>query len=196
LRENLQLEIRRLHEELGITFIYVTHDQEEALVMSDRIAVMNQGRIEQLGTPIDLYDRPNSRFVAEFIGESNFLEGTALDGGDHVNPVRVGDEVISAVGREDVTSGMPVVLAVRPEKLSFAEERPEEPLAPLNRLGATVREGTFIGEMRRYVVETERGLRLTLKQPLRYGIRYYEPGDRVELEWHVEDTRIVSIATD
>ena len=196
LRENLQLEIRRLHQELGITFIYVTHDQEEALVMSDRIAVMNQGRIEQLGSPIDLYDRPNSRFVAEFIGESNFLEGTALDGGDHANPVRVGEEFISAVGREDVTSGMAVVLAVRPEKLSFAEERPTEPLAPLNHLGATVREGTFIGEMRRYVVETEGGLRLTLKQPLRYGIRHYEPGDRVELEWHVEDTRIVSIATD
>jgi spermidine/putrescine ABC transporter ATP-binding subunit len=196
LRENLQLEIRRLHEELGITFIYVTHDQEEALVMSDRIAVMNQGRIEQLGSPIDLYDRPNSRFVAEFIGESNFLEGTALDGRDHVNPVRVGDEVISAVGREDVMSGMEVVLAVRPEKLSFAEERVSEPLAPLNRLSATVREGTFIGEMRRYVVETERGLRLTLKQPLRYGIRHFEPGDRVDLEWHVEDTRIVSIATD
>lgn len=164
--------------------------------MSDRIAVMNHGRIEQLGSPIDLYDRPNSRFVAEFIGESNFLEGIALDGGDRVNPVRVGEEVISAVGREDVTSGMPVVLAVRPEKLSFAEERVSEPLAPLNRLSATVREGTFIGEMRRYVVETERGLRLTLKQPLRYGIRHYEPGDRVELEWHVEDTRIVSIATD
>jgi spermidine/putrescine ABC transporter ATP-binding subunit len=196
LRESLQLEIRRLHEELGITFIYVTHDQEEALVMSDRIAVMNQGRIEQLGSPIELYDRPNSRFVAEFIGESNFLEGTALESNDHVNPVRVGDEVISAVGREDVTNGMTVVLAVRPEKLSFAEERPAEPLGPLNRLGATVREGTFIGEMRRYVVETERGLRLTLKQPLRYGIRHFEPGDRVELEWHVEDTRIVSIASD
>jgi putative spermidine/putrescine transport system ATP-binding protein len=192
----LQLEIRRLHEDLGITFIYVTHDQEEALVMSDRIAVMNQGRIEQLGSPIDLYDRPNSRFVAEFIGESNFLDGTALDGGDRINPVRVGDDVISAVGRDDVKTGMPVVLAVRPEKLSFAEERPAEPLTPLNRLIATVREGTFIGEMRRYVVETEGGLRLTLKQPLRYGIRHFEPGDRVELVWHVEDTRIVSIATD
>jgi spermidine/putrescine ABC transporter ATP-binding subunit len=195
LREGLQLEIRRLHEELGITFIYVTHDQEEALVMSDRIAVMNQGRIEQLGSPVDLYDRPNSRFVAEFIGESNFLNGIALDGGSRVNQVRIGDDVVSAIGREDVASGMGVVLAVRPEKLSFREEGEALPLEQLNHLATTVREGTFIGEMRRYVVETAAGLRLTLKQPLRYGIRHYEPGDEVELEWHVEDTRIVSIAS-
>ena len=119
----------------------------------------------------------------------------ALDGGSRVNRVRVGDEVVSAIGREDVASGMGVVLAVRPEKLSFREEREALPLAQLNHLATTVREGTFIGEMRRYVVETAAGLRLTLKQPLRYGIRHYEPGDEVELEWHVEDTRIVSIAS-
>ncbi len=73
LRENLQLEMRRLHADLGITFIYVTHDQEEALTMSDRIAVMNDGKVAQIGRPEDLYDRPTSRFVAGFIGESNFL---------------------------------------------------------------------------------------------------------------------------
>ncbi len=73
LRENLQLEMRRLHADLGITFIYVTHDQEEALTMSDRIAVMNDGKVAQVGAPEDLYDRPSSRFVAGFIGESNFL---------------------------------------------------------------------------------------------------------------------------
>jgi len=193
LREGLQLEIRRLHQNLGITFIYVTHDQEEALVMSDRIAVMNHGRIEQLGSPVDLYDRPNSRFVAEFIGESNFLEGVALDSGARSIQVRVGDAVVSAIRREDVTSGMQVVLAVRPEKLSFRDKFEVIPLEQLNHLAATVREGTFIGEMRRYVVETADGLRLTVKQPLRYGIRHFEPGDQIELEWHIEDTRIVSI---
>ena len=73
LRENLQLEMRRLHADLGITFIYVTHDQEEALTMSDRIAVMNDGKVAQVGRPEDLYDRPCNRFVADFIGESNFL---------------------------------------------------------------------------------------------------------------------------
>ena len=75
LRESLQLEMRRLHADLGITFIYVTHDQEEALTMSDRIAVMNEGLIAQVGSPEDIYDRPCDRFVASFIGESNFLPG-------------------------------------------------------------------------------------------------------------------------
>ena len=75
LREHLQLEIKALHDQLGVTIMYVTHDQQEALVMSDRIAVMNQGRIEQIGAPGELYDEPASRFVASFIGESNFLDG-------------------------------------------------------------------------------------------------------------------------
>src|SRR5690606_9298576 len=75
LRERLQLEIKALHEQLGVTIIYVTHDQEEALVMSDRVAVMNEGHIEQCGRPTELYDEPSSRFVASFIGESNFIEG-------------------------------------------------------------------------------------------------------------------------
>src|SRR5262249_57739410 len=82
LREELQLEMKRLHQQLGITFIYVTHDQREALIMSDRIAVMNQGRIEQAGSPSDLYDRPATRFVAGFLGETNFPvgEGAGLMG--------------------------------------------------------------------------------------------------------------------
>lgn len=80
LREHMQLEIRRLHQELNATFIYVTHDQEEALTMSDRICLMNQARVEQLGTPLDLYDRPISRFAADFLGHSNILEGNALAG--------------------------------------------------------------------------------------------------------------------
>ena len=83
LRESLQLEIKSLHDQLGVTIVYVTHDQQEALVMSDRIAVMNNGRIEQIGSPVALYDQPQSRFVASFIGESNFLSGRVLscDGG-------------------------------------------------------------------------------------------------------------------
>ncbi len=81
LREHMQLEIRRLHRELGATFIYVTHDQEEALTMSDRICLMNRARIEQLGTPLELYDRPVSRFAADFLGHSNILEGRARDDG-------------------------------------------------------------------------------------------------------------------
>ncbi len=193
LRESLQLEIKRLHQELGITFIYVTHDQEEALVMSDRIAVMNHGRIVQLGSPVVLYERPNSRFVASFIGESNFLEGMVVESAGDVVKVKVGGRMLLASGSEPVGNGVVVALAVRPEKLSFRDAVAPEPDTGLNSLQATVREATFVGEMRRYVVQTDDGLTITLKQPLRYGIQLHFPGDNVELVWHVEDTRVVSV---
>src|SRR5439155_7319049 len=97
LREGLQLEIKRLHRQLGITFIYVTHDQREALIMSDRIAVMNEGRIEQLGSPTDLYDRPANRFVAGFVGESNFLEGEVVGTDGKAVAVAIAGTSVSAL---------------------------------------------------------------------------------------------------
>jgi putative spermidine/putrescine transport system ATP-binding protein len=115
LREGLQLEIKRLHERLGITFIYVTHDQREALVMSDRIAVMNNGRIEQLGSPGNLYDRPANRFVATFVGESNFLEGRVESVEENKLLVGLGAAKVRAIGRAGCHAGTPVVLTVRPE---------------------------------------------------------------------------------
>ncbi|GIW04951.1 MAG: spermidine/putrescine import ATP-binding protein PotA [Thermomicrobiales bacterium] len=120
LRKAMQLELKRLNREVGATFLYVTHDQEEALTMSDRIAVMSEGRILQIGTPAEIYERPNSRFVADFIGQTNFLEGTCLH--------QVGDECeidVPGVGVVRGRSGKPLAarssvwLAVRPEKLSL-----------------------------------------------------------------------------
>ena len=124
LRESLQLEMRRLHADLGITFIYVTHDQEEALTMSDRIAVMNEGRIAQLGTPEDLYDRPCDRFVASFIGESNFLPGIVRGyRGRHVVVAECGGTMIRArrAGIGQRPSGDRVTLTMRPERMRFAD---------------------------------------------------------------------------
>jgi putative spermidine/putrescine transport system ATP-binding protein len=192
LREELQLEIRHLHQDLGITFIYVTHDQEEALVMSDRIVVMNNGQIEQTGGPGDLYDRPRNRFVASFIGESNFLEGVCAGGGSRLVPVRVGDDTIHAICEETVTEGDPAVVAIRPEKFSFHDGQSPDTTSEMNHLSVTVREATFVGEMRRYVLETGFGTQIVLKQQQRYGVSNHEPGDRVGLTWHVEDTRIVA----
>ena len=162
--------------------------------MSDRIAVMDHGRIVQLGTPVDLYDRPNSRFVASFIGESNFLDGVAVgQSAAGVVHVQAGGATVKAMGQTDVNAGSNVVIAVRPEKLSVRDGGDGTADIDLNHLTAKVREGTFIGEMRRYVVQTDDGITMTLKQPLRFGIPNYAPGDRVELTWHVEDTRIVSV---
>jgi spermidine/putrescine ABC transporter ATP-binding subunit len=122
LRESLQLEMRRLHAELGITFIYVTHDQEEALTMSDRIAVMNEGRIAQLGRPEELYDRPTSRFVASFLGESNFLPGIVQGVQGNTVVAQCGGRMVHAVASHRPEKGAHVMLTMRPERMRFADE--------------------------------------------------------------------------
>jgi len=191
LREELQLEMKRLHQQLGITFIYVTHDQREALIMSDRIAVMNQGRIEQAGTPSDLYDRPATRFVAGFIGESNFLEGEVegLQGRDVA--ARVAGATVVAISRQPQAVGARIVLAIRPEKIGFRDLSASAPQARLNVIEAVVREVTFVGEMHRYVLELAPGVMLVAKQQHRFLMKAHAPGERVMAEWHVEDSLVV-----
>jgi spermidine/putrescine ABC transporter ATP-binding subunit len=191
LREELQFEIKRLHHQLGITFIYVTHDQREALVMSDRIAVLNGGRIEQLGSPSDLYDRPVSRFVASFIGESNFLEGTVLGFNDDQVLVRLGDTIVRASGRSNLRIGASIALAVRPEKLLFRDQPHTSQDSELNALAARVREIIFVGETHRYALETDFGALITLKQQHRFDVRPRTLSESVVIEWHAQDTLVV-----
>ena len=192
LRESLQLEIKRLHERLGVTIIYVTHDQQEALVMSDRIAVMNRGRVEQVGPPTDLYDAPQTRFVASFIGESNFLEGrlAGVEGG--VAQVEVaGLGMLRARGPAGLGPGTAVALTVRPEKIVFAEERENGIAQERNELDATVEDVVFVGEMHRYEVRLPGGQGMILKRQNRAGVRRYSRGDAARVAWHVTDTRLV-----
>src|SRR4051812_15402928 len=122
LRQHMLGELRRLHEEVGITFIYVTHDQDEALSLSDRIAVMNHGRLAQVGTPRELYERPHTRFVASFIGDANFLPGTVLsrDGIDGclVQVDGVGEFAVRAPGAGSI--GTEVEVSLRPERVSLS----------------------------------------------------------------------------
>jgi spermidine/putrescine transport system ATP-binding protein len=119
LRKEMQAELKRLQRTVGITFIYVTHDQEEALTMSDRIAVMNGGRIAQLGCPEEIYERPQSRFVADFIGETNFLEGTVrgVDQNRVIVELDEGGAVAAPPGSEPALPGDRVTVAVRPEHI-------------------------------------------------------------------------------
>ena len=191
LREELQLEMKRLHQQLGITFIYVTHDQREALIMSDRIAVMNQGRIEQAGSPSDLYDRPATRFVAGFIGESNFLEGEVEVVQDRDVAARVAGATVVAISRQPTAVGARVVLAIRPEKIGFRDLSASAPQTRLNTIKAVVREVAFVGEMHRYILEIAPGVTLVAKQQHRYQMKARAPGERVMVEWHVEDSLVV-----
>jgi len=189
LRESLQLEMRRLHADLGITFVYVTHDQEEALTMSDRIAVMNDGVVAQLGAPEDLYDRPCSRFVASFLGESNFLPGIVhsfLE--EDIVVADCAGTMLRAVAPSRPRQGERVMLTVRPERVRFADT---VAVGGLNRMPATVTEAVFAGERCRYLLAAADGTAMVLKEPSGAGVRRRVPGEAIEIAWAAADTVVV-----
>ncbi len=182
LREHMQLEIRKLHRELGATFIYVTHDQEEALTLSDRICLMNQARVEQVGTPDELYDRPASRFAADFIGHSNILDGEleadgggspALRAGPHLVPLPRGFKADAATRQ--------AALLVRPESARLTS--PAEGL-----LHGTVTEVVFAGSDSRALVDIGGERRFTVRT-----LRRATParGEQVGITWDVDDSSVL-----
>jgi len=194
LRESLQLEIIRVSRELGATVLYVTHDQEEALVMSDRIAIFSMGRIEQLGSGADLYDRPASLFVADFIGESNILRGRyEVDGG--AGGWMTHDETRWRVGaasasRSDVASGAAAALVVRPERMRVLTDgaTPDG----LNTADATVDEVLYLGPDIKYQLALPWGQRISIREPRELDARELARGERVRIGWKVEDGLLVA----
>jgi spermidine/putrescine transport system ATP-binding protein len=153
LRKAMQLELKHLNREVGATFVYVTHDQEEALTMSDRIAVMNEGRILQLGAPEDIYERPRSRFVADFIGQTNFIECDAFGNEGGFFACRTaGGETIRARAAEGAPVSGKVTLAVRPEKVSLDAEAPAGTSSGWNRLTGTLAEVIYLGTHTQLVI--------------------------------------------
>ncbi len=151
LRKEMQLELKALQEQVGITFVYVTHDQEEALTMSDRIAVMNQGEVLQVGVPVEIYERPNCRFVADFIGETNFLSGTvrAIEDDRVVVYVPSLDGELVGARASQVAVGENVVISLRPEKIRIAGDK----ALPQNCFKGNVVSTVYIGSDTRVVVE-------------------------------------------
>jgi putative spermidine/putrescine transport system ATP-binding protein len=182
LRDVLQLEIRRIHRELGITFIYVTHDQEEALVLSDRIAVFNEGRIVQVGTCDDLYRRPRTRFVADFIGASNIFTGTLATTPDGL-AVEIAGLRLGVAEARGCAPGDGVLLVVRPEAIELVA--PEEALGDdVNRLPGSIEEAINVGDAHRYLVQVAAGgHRVTVRVPSTHGAPRFSAGDRVVATW-------------
>jgi spermidine/putrescine transport system ATP-binding protein len=148
LRKQMQLTLKRIQHEIGITFVHVTHDQEEAMTMADTIAVMNRGRIEQLGPPEELYERPRTSFVARFLGASNLLRGTVAGDGE----VRLDSGALVRVAEELPAPGSRVAVGIRPEKIRLATSRDGE-----NRLEATVVERSYVGVATQYNLRTPDG---------------------------------------
>jgi putative spermidine/putrescine transport system ATP-binding protein len=192
LREWLQLEFRRIHQELGITFIYVTHDQEEALVLSDRIAVFNKGRIEQVGRADDLYERPETLFVAEFIGESNCFRGAYSNGGG-AGVIR-GDEYSLNGPVGDLSEGARAALVVRPERISLRGAA-NQPAEGDNVMRGVVKQVIYLGSSRKIELAVPGENSLVVSEPAAAG----EPlnaGDEVHAYWSPEHSVVLADTED
>ncbi len=205
LRKQMQHELKAMQQRLGISFIYVTHDQEEAMTMADRIGVMHDGQLLQIGAPEEIYEQPADRFVADFIGETNFLEGRLeeMKGERGIVRTRAGGLVLQGtLPAERIASGEDVTLTIRPEKLTLVAAQKDEqepnasadPDAETTHLPATVVATTYIGTDTRYEVELAGGARLTVRLQ-NFGARYdttYAVGEAVQLRWDAANARVLA----
>ncbi|HXF41750.1 MAG TPA: ABC transporter ATP-binding protein [Blastocatellia bacterium] len=186
LRKQMQLELKSLQRRLGISFVYVTHDQEEALTMSDRIVVMNAGRIEQIGRAEEIYERPVTEFVAGFIGVSNIIEGVIESVNDGYSTVRIGNSSIKVAG-DALKETEPVRLLIRPEKISTSTEQSPRGLA------GEIESAVYLGESTQLRVSLGDGQALTVLEQNRAAYQSAEAriGQRVFLHWEPDSAVIL-----
>ncbi len=193
LRKELQLELRGLQERVGITFVYVTHDQEEALTMSDRIAVMKGGQVLQVGTPTEIYERPACQFVADFIGESNFLQGSVVSSSGQRATVQIGDGMaVEGFSPRPVAIGQQVVVSVRPEKARLVEQQPAN---NTNVFPVTVERIAYIGSDTRMFVRLQNQPFTVWEQNNLSTLNpnaYYAPGDGAFLMWPADNALVLT----
>jgi len=187
LREHMQFEIKHLHESLGITVVYVTHDQGEALTMSDRVAVFNDGRIQQLAAPADLYERPENSFVAQFIGENNKLPGTIEElSGDKALVRLATGELIDATPVNIKDKGQKTLVSIRPERVEF---KPEMMPPGAHMIGAEVCDVIYMGDILRARLKVAGSNDFVMKMRNTIGQTRLEPGQQIRIGWHPADAR-------
>jgi spermidine/putrescine transport system ATP-binding protein len=191
LRKALQIELKRVQTEVGITFVYVTHDQEEALTMSDRIAVMRGGQVEQLGTPEELYERPRTRFVADFIGTSNLLLGAieSIDAGRAIVRLTSGETCLTAA-EAGLAVGRAVELSVRPEAVVLHARNGHDTTADPGAIAAAVEQVAYLGGNVQYLVRSSGGLTITVLAP-KTGPRL-PVGGAVDVTWSPGDALVLA----
>ena len=188
LREQMQLDIRDLHHRLGLTIIFVTHDQEEALTMSDRIAVFNHGQIQQCASPREVYDHPANRFVAEFIGETNLLEGTvSAISGEALTFDLVGGGTFQSHGLAGFKPGDKGLLSLRPERIDIFPEG--QTPAGVNTLSGQVTDTVYQGDHLRVVIETGAG-RIVAR--INRKVAEWENGSKVSLGFRAQDGWVIA----
>lgn len=203
LRKQMQVELKHLQKKLGMTFIYVTHDQEEALVMSDRVVVMNAGRVEQVDSPTELYRFPKSKFVADFIGDTNLLEGTVTDTEGSIVNLDCQGTTLRALNRAEASlpAGKNAFLSIRPEEIAVTLDSPTSKSAgltggpgvkELNVIPAVIEEVIFVGAVARLIARTKSvpSFAVTAHAPLAVGNSFM--GQEVYLSWDPEQSVLIT----
>lgn len=182
LREEMQIELKHIQRQVGITVLSVTHDQEEALTLSDRIAVINEGRLEQIGTAHDIYEKPANRFVADFIGETNFIEGTVKSvNGDSITLTSGPIETIRLpMPDESVEAGAKMAISIRPEKISLITGENDMQC----RVKGLVQEVIYMGDVTKYYIQLPDESRLVVKQHNKDSNQTPDVGDRAVVGWN------------
>jgi spermidine/putrescine transport system ATP-binding protein len=192
LRKQMQVELKRIQQEVGITFIYVTHDQEEAMTMSDRIAVMNRGHYEQLDNPEVLYERPATRFVAGFLGVSNLLPARIVGSDSSYATAKLADDTTIRIPAVLVNGHDNIQIGIRPEKIRMRETTEDEPSGH-NHLTGVVRDASYIGVSTQYLVESRGGTLMVYEQNVERATRaeLWSRGDQVQLTWSPDHSFVV-----
>ena len=187
LRKQMQIELKHLQRKLGITFIFVTHDQEEALTMSDRIVVMNNGRIEQVATPEEIYEKPATKFVADFIGETNLLEGKTVKVGQNeaVFKINTGEEIL--INSEDMSVGEIACVAIRPERIKFSQVLKEG--TPY--LSAKFKERIYTGSVIRTIVTLSNGKEIVISENAGETYDFSSQRQEVFITWNFENAVVM-----
>ncbi|CAN7400494.1 ABC transporter ATP-binding protein [Mesorhizobium caraganae] len=181
LRGQMQAEMKRLHQETGTTFVFVTHDQSEALALSSRVAIFNHGKLLQVGAPDEVYDRPANRFVAEFLGEINMLPLKGVKRADHGATALCEDRAITLHGNAEAVNGN-AILAIRPEHMSIAREA----AAGENGIAATAVGSTYLGAATKLDLTTRQGAKVTVSVPNEVAAAALSKGNSVWLTWPAE----------
>src|SRR5439155_19729703 len=195
LRKDMQLELKRIRHEVGTTFVHVTHDQEEAMTMADRLAVMRHGRIEQIGPPEEVYERPSTEFVAGFLGASNLLEGHVATRADPWTTIVIAGGSALTISRDRLDGTETAVkVGVRPEKIRLERDEGDAP-AGWNCIAGTLRVATFVGVSHQYTIEGPGGAVLTVYEQNLGGNGTPKEGEHVRLRWRPEHTFVVRPST-
>jgi spermidine/putrescine transport system ATP-binding protein len=191
LRKAMQLELRDIHQRLGMTFIYVTHDQEEAMVMSDRVVLMNNGHIVQVGTPSEIYNHPSTEFASRFIGEANLLNGEIKVVTPDQAQVELNGLTLFTLRKGELSVGQSVIISIRPERVHLFARVEDMPKGWQNIFPGTVESAIFLGPTARYHLRLANGQILVVDQPATNGQLGYQVNDQLYVGWEASSNIVL-----